>query len=149
MLNFFFKIDRDIVPILEEQIRDISEQLKDELVIELQLPDNDPELSSCWKYTLLEELQSDCRNLLFLLENKSFGQEPISIEIEFAEAILRACSAVRHKLRSSFLAEINDGELESGNLNIAELAPELQKPYACYVFLAYIQESIIQSIEFA
>lgn len=149
MPNFFFKIDSEVLSILIDQIRDIAEELKDELAIEIKLPDNDPELLECWKYSLLEDLQADCRILLSLLENESFGQEPISLEIEFAEATLRACSAIRRKLRSTSLAEINDSEIESGVLNIAELAPECQKPYASYVFLAYVQETIIQSMQFA
>lgn len=149
MLNFFFEIDANIIPILREQIHGILEQLKDDLVIEVLLPDNDPELTSCWKSSLVEELQADCRSLLSLLGHKSFGQEPISVEMEFAESFLRACSAVRRKLRTNFLAEIKDCDLERGELNIIELAPKLRKPYACYVFLAYIQETIIQSMQFA
>lgn len=148
MPDLFLKIDNQLLPILLHQVRNIVKQLKDELAIEIKFPDNDPELFACWKYSLLEDLQADCRILLSLLENQSFGQKPIPLETSSAEAALRACSAIRHKQRSSSLAQISDSDIESGQLNIAQLDPKLQQPYACYVFLAYMQESIIQSLHF-
>lgn len=149
MPDLYVKLDYEIVTLLTNQICNIAEQLENELVLELRLPDDDPELSSCWKHSLLEELQADCQNLLFLLRNEAFGQKPFFVEIEFAEAALRACSALRHKMRSSFLIEISDYDLESGNLDLTRIAPSIQGHYTCYVCLAFIQESIIQSIEFA
>lgn len=147
MPNFFFKIDQNLLPIFVDQIRHISESLKEELAIEIQFSDNDQELSSSWENSLIENLQVDCHNLLLLLENKSFGQKSIYLDIELSECVLRACSAIRHKLRSTFLAEISDADIELCELNLTQLPSKTRKPYACYVFLAYLQESIIQSMQ--
>lgn len=146
MPNFYFEIENNLLSILTGQIRDVSELLKDELALEIQFPDNDPELTLSWMDSLLTDLRFDCQNLLSLLENKSFGQGSITLDIEFAESTLRACSAIRHKLRSAFLSELSDSEIELSELNLALLSPKIQKPYTSFVYLAYIQDSIAQSI---
>lgn len=147
MPNFIFEIDQNFLPIFIVQIHDISEQLKDGLALEVQLPRNDPELSSSWNHCLLEDLRMDCQNLLFLLKNESLGGKAISLEVELAESILRACSAVRHKLRSTHLNQVPNQDIESGNLDMAKLNTNLRVPYTSYVFLAYLQESILKTIQ--
>lgn len=147
MPNIFFKIDPSLLPILIEYIYFVSCQFEENLAIDIQFPDNDPELSESWKQSLLADLQYDSQNLLSLMSDESFGQTPVTLEISFAEAISRACSAIRHKLRYDFLKKINDNDLESGDMDLTKLPNDLIKPYTCFVFLASLQEAVVESIE--
>lgn len=143
MPEFFFKIDSKLFSILHEVIEEVTIVLKKELAISIDLPTDDPELAESWKETLLQDLNSDCRNLLFLIGHESFAKEAMDIEPEFAEASSRACSAIRLKLRKTLLENVPDHQLESGDLELNDLPEEIQKPYTCYAFLAALQESLI------
>jgi len=66
-----------------------------------------------------------------------------------AEGVLRACAAIRLRLRDRELAGVADDALESGSLDITQLTPRLQKAFMCYVFLATLQELIIQHLDAA
>ena len=66
-----------------------------------------------------------------------------------AAIIVRACSALRLRLRRHDLHSLGDEQLESGAVELETLAEPLQKPFMCYVFLGTIQELIIQHLDSA
>lgn len=147
MLNISFTIDPYLIPILIEQINGICSTFENTLAIDIKFPDDDPDISEYWQKSLLADLQYDCQNLLSLVNNETFGQEPISLEIDFAEAVSRACSAIRHKLKSDYLKTISNDDLESNNPNLTQIPNNLVQPYACFFFLASLQEAIVQGLE--
>lgn len=146
MLNISFEIDPSLIPVLIEFVHDISDHLENELAIDITFPEDDPELASAWRESLLASLKYDCQNLLLLIDHESFGHAPISLNPELAECISRACSAMRHKIRSTFLSRLSDIDLESGELDLVQIPGNLLKPYTCYAFLASIQESLVQAM---
>jgi hypothetical protein len=64
-----------------------------------------------------------------------------------AEPIVRACAAVRLHLRERYLKQLGDEMLESGDVDLTKLGEPLRKAFMCYLFLATIQELIIQHLD--
>jgi len=71
----------------------------------------------------------------------------IGFHDENAEAIVRACSAVRLQLRAHPLAGLDDETLEGGDVELTRLEESVRKAFMCYLFLATIQELIIQHLD--
>jgi hypothetical protein len=71
----------------------------------------------------------------------------IAFDEDNAEPILRATAAVRLRLRDYYLKPLGDETLESGNVELAQLDESLRKAFMCYLFLATIQELIIQHLD--
>jgi hypothetical protein len=63
--------------------------------------------------------------------------------------MLRACAAIRLRLRARELAELPDQVIEGGGTDVAQLGAAAQKAFMCYVFLATLQELIIQHLDSA
>ena len=64
-----------------------------------------------------------------------------------AEAIARACSAVRLRLRERWLKPLADEALEAGEVEMEGLEEPVRKAFMCYLFLATIQELIIHHLD--
>ncbi|MGC4075244.1 MAG: hypothetical protein QM760_22630 [Nibricoccus sp.] len=71
----------------------------------------------------------------------------IAFDEENAEAILRACAAIRLRMREQYLKTFGDESLETGDVEIDELPEPMRHVFMCYVFLATIQELIIQHLD--
>jgi len=54
---------------------------------------------------------------------------------------------VRLRLREQFLRPLGDDLLESGDVDLASLDEPVRKAFMCYLFLATIQELIIQHLD--
>jgi len=61
--------------------------------------------------------------------------------------IVRACAAVRLRLRERFLKQLPDETLETGDVELEQLDEPLRKAFMCYLFLATVQELIIQHLD--
>jgi hypothetical protein len=64
-----------------------------------------------------------------------------------AERVVRACAAVRLRLRERHLKPLGDELLESGDVELAALPEPERKAFMCYLFLATLQELIIQHLD--
>jgi hypothetical protein len=64
-----------------------------------------------------------------------------------SEAILRACSAVRLRLRAKHLEPLGDEALESNEVPLDDMPETQRKAFAAYVFLATLQELIVQHLD--
>jgi len=85
--------------------------------------------------------------LLALFNDEFFAEGVIAFDEANAEPIVRACAALRLRLRSHPLAKLGDEPLESGSVDLAGLEEPVRKAFLCYLFLATIQELIIQHLE--
>lgn len=110
------------------------------------MPVEDADLKELWLRGLAEEEDKDAVQLLYLLRHRKFGRKAVSLEQEPAEAILRACSAVRLKIMEKHLAKVPSEDLESGRLNPETLPVEGQRAYACFLFLASLQSLLIRQL---
>ena len=82
-----------------------------------------------------------------LFNSEFFVNGVVAFDEDNAEVIVRACSALRLRLRRHDLKVLEDEQLESGSVDVEDITVPLQKPYMCYVFLGTIQELVIQHLD--
>jgi len=111
------------------------------------LPQSDPELAASWTHSLLETQQSDLGVMMALFGVDFFSEGVVYFDAVNGEAIARACSAVRLRLRERYLTQLGDEALEAGEVAMDSLAEPVRKAFMCYLFLATIQELIIQHLD--
>lgn len=85
--------------------------------------------------------------LLGLFDDEFFSEGVVAFDEGNAEVIVRACAAVRLRLREIYLKPLGDEALEGGDLDLNTLDEPLRKAFMCYLFLATIQELIIQHLD--
>jgi hypothetical protein len=107
----------------------------------------DEDLREFWVDALLVSQSGDCRTLLGLFDRDFFSTGVIAFDETNAEPIVRACAAVRLRLREKYLKKLEDESLESGNIEMETLPEPERKAFMCYLFLATIQELIIQHLD--
>ena len=71
----------------------------------------------------------------------------VAFDEENAEPIVRACAAVRLRLREVYLKGLGDDTLEGGDVELEDLSEVVRKAFMCYLFLATVQELIIQHLD--
>lgn len=140
-----FKLHPQVAEAVRETVEAVALGLRNRPARELP-PAGDPELEKAWRENLLELLRGDMDRLLALLGREGFGSEPVRLSEEEADRTMRACSAVRLRLRETVLAEVEDHELETGEIRTERLEPYQQQAYGCYVFLAGLQEVLVRNL---
>ncbi|QYY36035.1 hypothetical protein [Ruficoccus sp. ZRK36] len=145
------EIHLHVSPIFLTTFRDLVEGFTRHVGVQLAVqadgPDPDDEdLMEAWREGLLETVRDDCAQLMLLLNDSGLGQDKVVLSEEAALSVLRACSAVRLKIQQLFLKPYGDEQLEEGELDFDEMSIELQQVYACYIFLAGLQEVLIQEL---
>jgi hypothetical protein len=113
------------------------------------LADLDAEFRAAWRDDLLQGQHADVHTLLALFDKEFFANGVVTLDEENAEAIVRACSAVRLRLRAEALAELSDEALESGEVEHTELPEPVRRAFMCYVFLATLQNLILGHLDTA
>jgi hypothetical protein len=111
------------------------------------LPDLDPEMKEAWTEELIAAQNADVRALLALFDDEFFATGRISFRAANAEPMIRACAAVRLHLRNGPLAGLGDDVLETGEIALEQLGEPVRKAFMTYLFLATIQELIIQHLD--
>jgi hypothetical protein len=128
-------------------IREAADSLSDDLAAPNSLRDIEPDLREGWREDLVSA-QNEAITVLLALFDETFDESGIvGFDADNAEPVLRACAAVRLRLRERFLKALNEEVLESGDLEIESLQEPARKAFMCYLFLATIQELIIQHLD--
>ena len=141
------KLNLEAVAPLLDVIKDAADDLGPTLAVAHRVPDVDAEFTGDWNRELLAGQNSDLAAFLSLFGTEFFISGMVPLDANNREAILRACSAVRLRLREKHLKAFGDEALESGEAPLADL-PEIQhKAFAAYVFLATLQELIVQHLD--
>ena len=141
------KLSLLVVAPLLDVIKGLADDINREPAIAKPPKDLDGEFAEAWSRDLLGGQQNDVAVLLALFGEEFFLDGIVSFDQTNAEAIARACSAVRLLLRDRFLRPLADEALESGEVELTHLNSEVQKAFLCYLFLATIQELIIQHLD--
>jgi hypothetical protein len=141
------KLSLDVVAPLLDVIKDASDQAEKRLVVPLAGASLDNDMQEVWESELLARQSDELRTLLGLFDSHFFATGTVLFDSSNAEPVVRACSAARLMLRTGLLREVRDESLESGEIDLDSLAPALQKGFLCYVFLATLQELIIQHLD--
>ncbi|MSU51723.1 MAG: hypothetical protein EXS37_21975 [Opitutus sp.] len=141
------KLALPVVAPLLDVIKDLAGHLRKNLAAPVGLGDLDAEFHSAWVDELLAAQNEEVRALLGLFDDEFFREGVVAFDESNAEVILRACAAVRLRLRENHLTPLGDETLEAGNIDLATFAEPLRKAFVCYLFLATIQELIIQHLD--
>lgn len=141
------KLALPVVAPLLDVVRELAEGLQQNLVAPLGISEIDPEMQDTWVTDLLASQAQEVKALLALFDDEFFSEGVVGFDEENAETIVRACSAVRLRLREQYLKRLDDEALESGEVDPMKLDEPLRKAFMCYLFLATIQELIIQHLD--
>lgn len=139
------KLNLDAVAPLLDVMKATADQLEPTLAIDPQVPD--AEFTDSWKKELLAGQASDLAVLLGLFDSGFFATGVIALDPDNAEQILRACAAIRLKLRDNFFKDLEEEHLEAGDIDVDDFAEPLRRAFAAYVFLATLQEVIVQHLD--
>ena len=141
------KLALPVVAPLLDVIRELAGDLGRHLAIEGAPGDIDDELRESWTGELLANQADEVKALLSLFNDEFFSEGVVAFDEENAETIVRACAAIRLRLREKYLKRLEDEQLEAGEIDIMTLDEPLRKAFMCYLFLATIQDLIIQHLD--
>jgi hypothetical protein len=141
------KLSLPVVAPLVDLIRELTNDLERTLAAPQALHDLDQEFRGAWISELLEGQNGDLRSLLSLFDGEFFTVGVIAFDENNAEQIVRACTALRLKLRESRLKALGDESLETGDVDMDGLDQASRTAFMCYLFLATVQELIIQHLD--
>ena len=71
----------------------------------------------------------------------------VEIDSEEAENLIRALSEMRLFIRQSFLSELSDDELETGDFDLEKQNGSNKLCYFSYLVLAEMQETLIDQLD--
>ena len=141
------KLSLPVVAPLLDVMKSVADSLQDRLAVPLEQGEFDEEMRDAWSSELLGAQNDGVRSLLAMFDREFFETGMIAFDEENAEPILRACAALRLWMREQYLKNFGDESLETGDVEIDELPEPLKHVFMCYVFLATIQELIIQHLD--
>lgn len=141
------KLSLPVVAPLLDVIRQLADGLGQKLAAPQDLGDIDQEFRDAWVGDLLEGQNKDVKALLALFDDEFFAEGIVAFDEENAEPIVRACAAVRLRLREVYLKGLDDDALEGGEVELEQMSEAMRKAFMCYLFLATVQELIIQHLD--
>jgi hypothetical protein len=141
------KLSLSVVAPLLDAIKEVSDALEGKLAAPLEMGEVDEDMREVWRDELIVSQNDDIAKLLAMFDKEFFATGVIVLDEDNAESIVRACAAVRLRLREYRLDGLTDDVLESGEIEIDQLDEPLRKVFMCYLFLATLQELIIQHLD--
>ncbi|MBK8856505.1 MAG: DUF2017 family protein [Opitutaceae bacterium] len=141
------KLSLPVVAPLLDVIKELDADLRQNLAAPLAINDLEADFHGTWVDELLAGQNEDVRILLALFNEEFFSEGVISIDEDNAEHVVRACAAVRLVLRARHLQQMDEETLESGEVDLAKLSDPTRRSFMCYLFLATLQELIIQHLD--
>jgi hypothetical protein len=141
------KLSLEVVAPLLDVIKRTAGSLSRRLAAPNSVQDLDPEFRATWEGELLASQNSDVRQLLALFGDEFFVEGMIALDEKNAEPLVRAAAAIRLKLRELHLKDFGDETLETSDVDITQLDDETRRAFMAYLFLATLQELIIQHLD--
>ncbi|MCC5023108.1 MAG: hypothetical protein J6386_10110 [Candidatus Synoicihabitans palmerolidicus] len=132
------KLSLAVVAPLLDVIMLAADSLDDELAAPLPLEQVDADLREPWREELVQGQNGDVATLLALFDSDFFASGVVNFAEDNADCILRACAAVRLRLRDRFLTDISDEMLECGDVDLDDLPEGDRRAFMCYLFLATV-----------
>src|SRR5215210_2688900 len=108
------KLALPVVAPLLDVIKELADGLRRNLAAPLALRDLDPDFQASWVDELLNTQNEEVRMLLALFDDNFFSEGMVAFDENNAEVIVRACAAIRLRLREVFLKPMGDEMLETG-----------------------------------
>ncbi len=141
------KLSPEAVAPLLDVVKAVVDGLADQLAAPNRLEEVDVELRGGWREDLLRGQNEDCRRFLALFDKDFFATGTIGFDETNAESVLRACAAIRLRMRGRELQGLSDEAVEGTGPDLDALAEPARKAFLGYVFLATLQELIIQHLD--
>ena len=141
------RLSLTVVAPLLDVIKSVNDSLQDKLAAPLEMGEVDEDLREIWHDELIGAQNSDIAKLLAMFDREFFANGLIAFDSDNAEPVMRACAAVRLRLREQFLKGLSDEVLEAGEVEMEQLAEPPRTAFMCYLFLATLQELIIQHLD--
>ncbi len=141
------RLDPKLVATLLETISPTLEKLESELATPAEPPADDAVMEGFWRNDLLEAQRDEVAAVAELFDEDFMETGRAVIPAENMERVLRACSAIRLKLRETALKPLTDGQLERGELDDVQWTDDLRIGYGCYSLFASLQELIVAQME--
>jgi hypothetical protein len=135
-----------VVPLLDV-VKELADGLRHTHATIPELPATDVVFRDLWKDELMLGQNEDVSALLALFNDEFYSDGVVMFDQNNVESIARACSAVRLRLRERYLQSVADEALETGEVELAKLPEPVRKAFMCYLFLATLQELIIQRLD--
>lgn len=110
------------------------------------IPEDDPELAQAWRESLHDALVQDCLAIQGFIQKDHFGKKTVYLNTQEVEAMLRVCASIRLKIHSIHLSDIPDEALECGDVDYSELPPQKLNAFSIYIFLANLQEILVDHL---
>jgi len=143
------KLSLPVVAPLLDLIKATVSDLDGRLAAPQHLQDLDEELRTAWQADLLGSQNDDCRRFLAMFDREFFVSGTVGFDEANAESVLRACAAIRLRLRERELKNLPDEVIEGAGVDVTQLGAADAKAFMGYVFLATLQELIIQHLDSA
>jgi hypothetical protein len=137
-----------VAPLLDV-IKGAADSLRDGLAAPLRVEGLDAEFRAAWQDELAAGQNEDVRLLLSLFGKEFFTTGIIALDGTNAEPVVRACAAVRLRLRGRELAALPDETLEDGTVELAQLTEPVRRAFMSYVFLATLQDLVLNHLDTA
>ncbi len=134
-----------VAPLLDV-IKTAADDLRGTLAINATFPEDDVEFNETWTQDLMAAQNSDVRELLGLFDSEFFTDGAIAIDSENCDSLLRACSALRIRILTRWLAGVSAEVLEDEDAPVEHIPVEIRLPFAAYTFLDQIQKIIIEHL---
>lgn len=134
-----------VAPLLDI-IKAAADDLRDTLAVKATFPEHDAEFNETWTQDLMAGQNSDVRELLGLFDSEFFTDGAISIDSGNCDSLLRACSALRIRILTRWLAGISAEILEDEDAPVELIPQDLRLPFAAYTFLDQIQKIILEHL---
>ena len=141
------KLSLEVVAPLLDVIKNVAGGLSANLAAPIAMRDLDAEFKDTWTAELQAAQTADVQVLLALFDGDFFSEGVIGLDEANAEPVVRACAAIRLRLRADYLKTFGDETLETSDVNITQLEEPVRKAFMCYLFLATLQELIIQHLD--
>ena len=147
MTRIEVRLSLEVVAPLLDAMREVSEALQGKLAAPLDIGEVDADMREFWRDELIGAQNGDIAKLLSLFNKEFFSNGIVAFDADNAEPVVRACAALRLRLREENLKSLRDEMLESGEVEMDQLAEPVRKFFMCYLFLATLQELIIQNLD--
>jgi hypothetical protein len=134
-----------VAPLLDF-IKPILKALENQTAFGPDMAEADRELEGLWREGLIHSQMEDCNRFLGLFNAEFCNSGKIELTEDNGDAVLRATSAIRLKLRETVLKDMSDAALESGEVDLSGLSEGQRRGFAAYLFLATLQEIIIKHL---
>jgi hypothetical protein len=141
------RLSLEVVAPLLDAVKEVSEALQGKLAAPLDIGEVDADMREFWRDELIGAQNDDIAKLLSLFNKEFFSNGVVAFDADNAEPVVRACAALRLRLREENLKSLPDEMLETGEVEMDQLAGPVRKFFMCYLFLATLQELIIQNLD--